>query len=83
MARLTAGRLATRAQRYRARAAELAETDPDLAAGHVTEAEKLEARLIQIGRCCRCGRPISDPDSKLRGYGPDCWALLEMERTAS
>ena len=24
-------------------------------------------------RCLRCRRPLSDPDSISRGYGPECW----------
>lgn len=28
----------------------------------------------QIGRCYRCGRTLTDPESRERGMGPDCYA---------
>lgn len=28
------------------------------------------------GRCAMYGRTLTDPDSKARGVGPDCWAKL-------
>lgn len=30
--------------------------------------------------CMRCKRPLSDPASKERGYGPICWARVQAER---
>ena len=27
----------------------------------------------EVVPCGRCGRPLSDPESRTRGYGPDCW----------
>jgi hypothetical protein len=32
------------------------------------------------GKCRRCGCVLSDRESIERGYGPDCWALLENDR---
>lgn len=40
--------------------------------GDVHSAERLEAALVMIGRCRRCGRGLTDPDSVKRGIGPDC-----------
>jgi hypothetical protein len=31
-----------------------------------------ETALIEAGRCKRCGRLLTDPDSVERGYGPEC-----------
>ena len=25
-------------------------------------------------KCQRCGRKLTDPESMVRGYGPECWA---------
>ena len=25
-------------------------------------------------KCQRCGRKLTDPESMIRGYGPECWA---------
>jgi hypothetical protein len=27
---------------------------------------------VEIGRCWRCGRTLTDPDSRAQGIGPDC-----------
>lgn len=32
----------------------------------------LEALLSHLGRCRRCGRALSDPESLRRGVGPEC-----------
>jgi hypothetical protein len=42
--------------------------------GRLELAELFEAQLVRTGRCKRCGRPLSDPESLERGVGPDCWA---------
>lgn len=31
--------------------------------------------------CGRCNRPLKDPKSVERGYGPDCWATIQAEAT--
>lgn len=35
-------------------------------------AERLEADLVRAGRCRRCGRALTDPESIAAGVGPDC-----------
>ena len=35
-------------------------------------AERLEASLVEGGRCKRCGRTLTDPASITVGIGPDC-----------
>ncbi len=40
----------------------------------IRDADKDRARFGQFtGRCGCCGRRLTDPTSKLRGIGPDCW----------
>lgn len=35
------------------------------------------ALFVEItGKCYVCGRKLTDPNSKARGIGPDCWAAL-------
>lgn len=33
--------------------------------------------------CAKCHRPLSDPKSIERGYGPDCWAAIKAEEAKS
>lgn len=40
--------------------------------GNAGTAESLEAELAGAGRCKRCGRPLTDPESIAAGIGPDC-----------
>ena len=35
--------------------------------------------LIHTGVCCRCGRPLSQHEALLRGYGRRCGKLLNAE----
>lgn len=37
------------------------------------------AACYHEGRCGRCGRPLTDPASILRGFGPDCADILGIE----
>ena len=30
----------------------------------------------KAGVCARCSAALSDPESRLRGYGPDCWEYM-------
>lgn len=30
-------------------------------------------------KCLRCNRPLKDPESVKRGYGPICWAMVQPE----
>jgi hypothetical protein len=57
--RFTPAKIAAQAQWYRAQ-------------GDVDTAERLEAKLVVVGRCKRCGRGLTDPASVARGIGPDC-----------
>lgn len=34
--------------------------------------EAAVAALVRSGRCCRCGRKLTDPTSVEAGIGPDC-----------
>lgn len=34
---------------------------------------------IPVTTCGKCRRPLSDPKSVERGYGPDCWASIQSE----
>jgi hypothetical protein len=40
--------------------------------GKPEQAERLEAQLAAAGRCRRCGRTLTDPESVSRGTGRDC-----------
>jgi hypothetical protein len=40
--------------------------------GHDEAAGRLEALLVEAGRCHRCGRLLTDPVSVERGVGPEC-----------
>jgi len=43
----------------------------------VRDADELRANFGRFtGRCGCCGRRLTDPASKLRGIGPDCWAAI-------
>lgn len=44
--------------------------------------DALEEAFAGAGRCNRCGRSLSDPESKKRGIGPDCWAHLQATNAA-
>jgi uncharacterized protein DUF6011 len=33
---------------------------------------------VVTGRCAWCGKPLTDPESKMRGIGPDCFASLGL-----
>lgn len=34
------------------------------------------AEVWHEGRCGRCGRALTDPESIARGLGPECWEIL-------
>lgn len=36
--------------------------------------------LITFGTCGRCKRPITDPESIARGYGPECAHLVAADQ---
>lgn len=40
--------------------------------GDAARVEHFAAQLRALGRCVRCGRELSDPESIARGIGPDC-----------
>lgn len=48
----------------------------DAAAEHLERADQLEHALHAAVRCIRCGRRLTDPDSKARGIGPDCLKVV-------
>lgn len=32
--------------------------------------------IYHEGKCARCGRKLTDPDSIIRGIGPECWTKI-------
>jgi hypothetical protein len=44
-------------------------------------ADAFEAELALAGRCRRCGRALSDPESVRRGVGPDCYLKDHTKET--
>lgn len=34
------------------------------------------------GRCCRCGRPLTTPESCERGIGPECYKIMGLREPA-
>ena len=49
----------------------------DVADALVRDADELRANFgLFTGMCGCCGRRLTDPASKLRGIGPDCWAAI-------
>lgn len=32
--------------------------------------------LLHEGICCRCGRPLTHPESIEVGFGPECWSIV-------
>ena len=43
-----------------------------------------EETVKDHSRCKRCRRELTNTASRLRGYGPECWAIMqaEMEKPA-
>ena len=64
--RFTPAKMAAQAAWYRAH-------------GDTYTAERLEAKLVQVGRCKRCGRGLTDPRSVKRGIGPECERQRDQE----
>ena len=48
------------------------------ALAHVEQARPFPAgyTLHHEGRCARCGRALTTPESVERGFGPECWATM-------
>ena len=59
------GKIAAAARYHRAR-------------GHLDVAARFEAELVDAGRCARCGRRLTDPQSLERGIGPDCYGKGDL-----
>lgn len=51
----------------------LIEREPERAESFATLLESLRNRIIEAKCCLGCGRPLSDPISRERGYGSECW----------
>lgn len=45
---------------------------PDRAEFYADQVKELEAELLRINACQRCGRPLQGEESQKRGYGPEC-----------
>lgn len=41
----------------------------------------VEQKIIELGVCRRCGRPLSDPVARKAGYGKECLSQMETEAT--
>jgi len=41
---------------------------------------KKQGREFSETHCNKCGRPLSDPESIQRGFGPTCWAKITAHR---
>lgn len=44
---------------------------------------KLNVRIYHMGRCGRCGRALTTPESILTGLGPECAKMLGIPRVKS
>lgn len=38
--------------------------------------DKAGVEFRHAGRCAKCGRPLTTPESIDRGFGPECWARM-------
>jgi hypothetical protein len=38
--------------------------------------------LLHEGMCCRCGRPLTHPESIEIGFGPECWSIILSQTPA-
>jgi hypothetical protein len=62
---------------------------PERKAFYESQIALLEAELLKIKACLRCGRPLRGEESQNRGYGPECARksevreLLEEEHDAT
>ena len=36
-----------------------------------------KSSIRELGRCKACGRPLTDPISAIRGYGPECYRRIQ------
>ena len=43
----------------------------------------VEAQIIEMAVCRRCGRPLKDPHARSIGYGKECQAKSEAEAEAA
>lgn len=37
----------------------------------------LGAEVMHEGKCCRCNRPLTHPESIGLGFGPECWEIMK------
>jgi hypothetical protein len=64
-------------------AAEQAEFWDQVADAIQADPDRARARFAEFAvRCWRCGRKLTDPESKVLGVGPDCRAWLPKESLA-
>lgn len=47
---------------------------------HPSQVERAEESEQLHSRCKRCHRGLKSTESRLRGYGPVCWAMVQRER---
>lgn len=50
---------------------------------HVSGDKSVErdAEIVPEDNCIRCGRPLTDPESIERGYGPECFGMATQAKT--
>lgn len=65
----------------KARYLKMIEMYPDRAEFYRTQIEKVEADIIKLQVCRRCGRPLKNEEARKIGYGKECQsqALAEAE----
>jgi hypothetical protein len=49
-------------------------------AGQVEEIERAGWKVHHMGKCGRCGRALTTPESRETGIGPECRKILDSER---
>ena len=57
----------------------LIEHFPEREEFYLEKISEVEADIVRMGVCRRCGRPLSDEAAKERGYGNECMRKKEAE----
>lgn len=46
---------------------------------YLSQIAEVEAQIVEMGVCRRCGRPLTDEKARSIGYGKECQAKSEAE----
>jgi hypothetical protein len=65
-------------ERYR----KLIEVFPEREEFYLAEIERVEADIVALGVCKRCGRPLKGEEARRLGYGKDCLAKNQADLEA-